>query len=400
MPDACMYGKMGEWARGMGVPLGVAYPALIGAYSVKPNLDEMCRTRINTYVALMWEAGGGKNVTINRAMDVVGISAGEYQRVKPGGETQLAVVLGDKPAKKGSKEREPGKKKLLMVTTELGDVLRKTSMDNSTLASTLCDLWDENDYSKPLPGGGHTDVDCRLSWMGGIPANLKKPEKFLELFGGETNYGLYPRFIFGYCDKPWRYEEWDNPFKSMAINFPAEDEVEEMAFNTFACTVVTSMEEKAEAMLDQWNPPVPDAGRLRYNAKKVALLSASANSETTVTAECMRKALLFMEWQIDIRKQFKPGAAGLSVFPVLATGILAWQFQLDGQKLKGILLLHLALASVSSVMIWLVWWLHFRARQRAKTLPAYLLGLEVLGVGIIALTGHLGGFLSGVNGPG
>jgi uncharacterized membrane protein len=93
-------------------------------------------------------------------------------------------------------------------------------------------------------------------------------------------------------------------------------------------------------------------------------------------------------------------AASISTFPVLATGILAWQFQLEGQKLKGILLLHLSLACVSSVMIWLVWWLHFRARRRAGTLPSYRLGIELLGVGIIALTGHLGGFLSGVNTPG
>jgi uncharacterized membrane protein len=93
-------------------------------------------------------------------------------------------------------------------------------------------------------------------------------------------------------------------------------------------------------------------------------------------------------------------AAALSTFPVLATGIFAWQFQLDGQKLKGILLLHLVLACVSSVMIWLVWWLHFRARRRPEALPNYRLALEILGVGIIALTGHLGGFLSGVNTPG
>ena len=92
-------------------------------------------------------------------------------------------------------------------------------------------------------------------------------------------------------------------------------------------------------------------------------------------------------------------AAAISTFPVLATGILAWQFQLDGKKLKGILLLHLVLASVSSVMIWLVWWLHFRARRRAEALPNYRLAVEFLGVGIIALTGHLGGFLSSVNGP-
>jgi uncharacterized membrane protein len=93
-------------------------------------------------------------------------------------------------------------------------------------------------------------------------------------------------------------------------------------------------------------------------------------------------------------------AAAISTFPVLATGILAWQFQLEGQKLKGILLLHLLVACVSSVMIWLVWWVHFRARRRTAALPNYRLALELLGVGIIALTGHSGGFLSGVNGPG
>ena len=92
-------------------------------------------------------------------------------------------------------------------------------------------------------------------------------------------------------------------------------------------------------------------------------------------------------------------AAAISTFPVLATGLLAWQFQLEGQTLKGILLLHLVLACVSSVMIWLVWWVHFRARRTAA-LPNYRLALELLGVGIIALTGHLGSFLSGVNGPG
>jgi uncharacterized membrane protein len=92
--------------------------------------------------------------------------------------------------------------------------------------------------------------------------------------------------------------------------------------------------------------------------------------------------------------------AAASTLPVLATGVFAWQFQLEGQKLKGILLLHLVLGCVSSGMIWLVWWLHFRERRRSRTLPGYHLAIEFLGVGIIALTGHLGGFLSGVNGPG
>ena len=92
--------------------------------------------------------------------------------------------------------------------------------------------------------------------------------------------------------------------------------------------------------------------------------------------------------------------AALFAIPVLVTGVLAWQFQLEGQKLKGTLLMHLVLAAVSTGIIWLVWWWHFRARRTSKTLPGYRIPIELLGVLILALTGHLGGVLSGVNGPG
>jgi len=91
-------------------------------------------------------------------------------------------------------------------------------------------------------------------------------------------------------------------------------------------------------------------------------------------------------------------AAAIMAVPVLGTGILAWQFALEGQHLKGILLKHLVLGWTSSLLIWLVWWLHFRTkRKEGAILPIYRLPLEALGVAVISLTGHLGGFLSGVN---
>ncbi len=93
--------------------------------------------------------------------------------------------------------------------------------------------------------------------------------------------------------------------------------------------------------------------------------------------------------------------AAISCVPVIATGLLAWRWQLEGQRLKGILLQHLVLAAVSTALIWLVWWLHFRARRTVpQNLPLYRLPIEIVAAGAIALTGHLGGFLSGVNGPG
>ncbi len=93
--------------------------------------------------------------------------------------------------------------------------------------------------------------------------------------------------------------------------------------------------------------------------------------------------------------------AAISALPVVATGLLAWQWQLEGQKLKGILLMHLVLGCTSTILIWLVLWSHVRARRQAQqSFPLFRLAVETLGVGIVGLTGHLGGFLSGVNAPG
>ena len=93
--------------------------------------------------------------------------------------------------------------------------------------------------------------------------------------------------------------------------------------------------------------------------------------------------------------------AALTTVPVLITGIVAWQWELEGQRLKGILLLHLVLGCLSSLLIWMVWFIHARTgRNTGSVLPGYRLPIEMAAVAIVTLTGHLGGFLSGVNGPG
>lgn len=94
-------------------------------------------------------------------------------------------------------------------------------------------------------------------------------------------------------------------------------------------------------------------------------------------------------------------AAALSAPLVVATGLLAWKFQLESEKLKGVLLLHLLFGIVSAGLIWLVCYLHFQARRsNAKALPIYRLGIEALATIIVATAAHLGGFVSGINGPG
>lgn len=93
-------------------------------------------------------------------------------------------------------------------------------------------------------------------------------------------------------------------------------------------------------------------------------------------------------------------AAAVAALPAVATGLLAWQLQLGGKTPRGNLRLHLALALISSSAMWLVWHFHVRARRKFQPeLTGLRLGFELATAVLIALTGHLGGFLSGVNSP-
>ncbi len=90
--------------------------------------------------------------------------------------------------------------------------------------------------------------------------------------------------------------------------------------------------------------------------------------------------------------------AVVSTLPALLTGIIAWRWQLEGASLRGNLLLHLILGTASTLLIWMVWWIHRQARHHPdRLLSVYRFPVELLGVLFVALTGHLGGFLSGVN---
>jgi uncharacterized membrane protein len=90
--------------------------------------------------------------------------------------------------------------------------------------------------------------------------------------------------------------------------------------------------------------------------------------------------------------------AAAMVVPTVLTGLLAWQFALEGEKLKGLLLFHVAAASIAAVMVILSWWVHWRSRNsRSLLLPRLRIPVELVGVALIGLTAHLGGFLTGVN---
>jgi uncharacterized membrane protein len=101
---------------------------------------------------------------------------------------------------------------------------------------------------------------------------------------------------------------------------------------------------------------------------------------------------------LAIAAYFNLLVAEVFTVPTVATGLLAWQWALEGQKLKGVLLGHLVLGLVSGLLIWIVSCIHWRARHlSADSLPTYRLPIEAVTVLMVGLTGHLGGVLSGVS---
>jgi uncharacterized membrane protein len=90
--------------------------------------------------------------------------------------------------------------------------------------------------------------------------------------------------------------------------------------------------------------------------------------------------------------------AAVMALPAVATGLVAWQWALEGHRIRGVLRLHMIFGLASTLLVWTAWMIHFRARRNSgTTLPSYRLALEFVGVALLAVTGHLGGFLSGVN---
>ncbi len=91
--------------------------------------------------------------------------------------------------------------------------------------------------------------------------------------------------------------------------------------------------------------------------------------------------------------------AAVFAVPVMITGFLAWRWQLEGQRLHGLLLLHLIFGCTSGTLIIISAWLQIRARRAVSDDGFnHRFAIELVAAMVVAITAHLGGFLSGVNG--
>src|SRR6266513_2378287 len=83
----------------------------------------------------------------------------------------------------------------------------------------------------------------------------------------------------------------------------------------------------------------------------------------------------------------------------IATGLGAWQWQLEGATLKGNLRLHLICALTSAALIVGLCLKRSRVQAKTQSPSASYFVVAALALVMITLTGHLGGIVSGVETP-
>ncbi len=91
-------------------------------------------------------------------------------------------------------------------------------------------------------------------------------------------------------------------------------------------------------------------------------------------------------------------AATVTSWLSIATGLLAWQIKLRGTPLEGGLRLHLILAIVTSVSLCVLWVVRHKTKTSDRPFAKLYWALAAIAAILVALTGHLGGIISGVAG--
>ena len=296
MPESCMYGWLGQAARELETPLGFAYPAMLTVFAAQVTMEPK-HVRPTLYTCLIGAVHCGKSETIKRAVKYMHFADPDTVKwTVPGSDRGLIKIFGDKKKdepKSKDKDKadvpygmEEAKPKLL-AQDELRNTIAKANIQGSSLPSTLCSLWSQDEAGAADKTGEHTAL-VRLNMLGALKAD--DAEDFEECFGKESTSGLYDRFVYGLAPRDgWKYTFWE---REAVYRMPKAVSVPDYCYR----------------MVDEWREfDRKVRGRLGEIALRIAYITSAANHDTAITIEAMRCALEFCEWQEYIRTTYKAG---------------------------------------------------------------------------------------------
>ena len=255
------------------------YPALIAAFAGR-GVPEVSLVRTTMYCALIGGVGTGKSVANDRVIEAVGVPV---EHRTPSSDRGLGAI---------AEGVEGGN--VLLYQDELKNLFGKMNLSGSTLMSELCKLWGSN-YAGAVARNGGEMTNARISLMGGVPINER--HDFRRVFTADTGAGLYDRMIFGCPDQGERFSHRPGPSTLRVLR-------------ASAVHVPDSYFERAE----EWSDKASIEDRVRHTRLaqlllRVAVITASAAEETSLSDAAYVAAETFMNWQRHVRAYYKPGTA-------------------------------------------------------------------------------------------
>lgn len=293
LPEEALYGTLGDIARSMEGPLGWCYTSVLAGYS---GMNSTCiaddnpdsDARANLYVALLGPSGWGKSVAIKRMRKCLKPNDEQCETDTPASDKGLYAMFAV------DKEQAPYLRSTTLVLDEMRDMMGKIAINNSSLGPVLCKLFGE-DHAGSRDAKNSNKVYVRLSILGGV--KTEDISDFQSVFGANTTDGLYTRFIF--VPPPRKKFHWDFNWGPTMNPPPIHTKVK-----------ITPAD---RSRLREWELEYEALGyeptRIAEIAIRVAVLTAAANAEPTISEACMDAALAFAGWQAEVKYGYRPGLA-------------------------------------------------------------------------------------------
>jgi hypothetical protein len=148
-------------------------------------------------------------------------------------------------------------------------------------------------------------MKARVSLLGNL--KIKDRDEFPILFAGNTQDGFFSRMILAPGPKNWEFDwEWKAPPPEPCIEGDVSDYASVMSYQPYPRPRgPVNMTTEGFAQLNAWKKTHQDegvkAGLFGEIALRVAVISASANGDDKVSAECTKAARAFADWQMAVK---------------------------------------------------------------------------------------------------
>lgn len=311
MSEAVLSGRLGEICQKMMIhggrfPIAYAWPALVTAASaLVPRHSE--KQRVNLYTALSGPVHSGKTQAIDAAQQLLGVQSPTLMSVMAGSAESLMRHISD----------AAGAARLFS-PDELSHMLEKASIQNASFASVLSRAFYHTKFTLLMQGKTKAEFNASLSILGGIV-----DDRFEELFSRATTSGLYDRFLFGACPSGFEFDYY--PFEEKQQMYSLD-------------TVFVAPEVWTEKSIWQHRDREMNQ-RVVEIALRVAIICASFDGKTLLSAADLKPALALAEYSQRIRKLLKPNE-GENLEAKVALKLLAYLERMEGGYVSKRKLLH------------------------------------------------------------